>query len=89
MQARMHVTKRFGGRLNLRRMRRSGPSASGKGHDQHRIEVVEGLDLHDAPAGEVLLMCLPLAIPGGDGVPTRVVLAFDEQPEGEGTRDEL
>ena len=31
----------------------------------------------------------PLAIPGGDGVPTRVVLAFDEQPEGEGTRDEL
>ena len=49
MQARMHVTKRFGGRLNLRRMRRSGPSASGKGHDQHRIEVVEGLDLHDFP----------------------------------------
>ena len=53
------------------------------------VIAVEGLDLHNAPAGEVLLMCLPLAIPGGDGVPTRVVLAFDEQPEGEGTRDEL
>jgi arylformamidase len=38
------------------------------------VVVVEGLDLTDAEPGEYEMLCLPLAIVGGDGAPARVVL---------------
>jgi arylformamidase len=41
------------------------------------IVVVEGLYLRDAAPGAHELICLPLAIAGGDGAPARVVLVRD------------
>ncbi len=38
------------------------------------VVVVEGLDLSRVEAGEYELICLPLAIAGGDAAPARVVL---------------
>lgn len=38
------------------------------------ITVVEGLDLHDVPAGEYLLVCAPLKLAGAEGAPARVFL---------------
>jgi arylformamidase len=38
------------------------------------VVVVEGLDLTEAEPGEYEMLCLPLAIAGGDGAPARVVL---------------
>jgi arylformamidase len=38
------------------------------------VVVVEGLDLSRVEAGEFELICLPLAIAGGDAAPARVVL---------------
>ena len=38
------------------------------------IVVLEGLDLSAVPAGDYLLVCLPLKIRGGDGAPARAVL---------------
>ncbi len=40
----------------------------------HGVVVVEGLDLSKAEAGDYELLCLPLAIVGGDGAPARVIL---------------
>jgi arylformamidase len=36
--------------------------------------IVEGLDLSAVPAGEYLLVCLPLKLKGSDGAPARAVL---------------
>lgn len=41
------------------------------------IVILEGLDLSIAPAGPATLLCLPLAITGGDGAPARAVLIYD------------
>lgn len=38
------------------------------------IIIVEGLDLHEVPAGTYELLCLPLRLEGSDGAPARVVL---------------
>ena len=39
------------------------------------IAVLEGLDLSGVAAGEYLLLCLPILLPGSDGAPCRAVLA--------------
>ena len=41
---------------------------------QHEIAVIEGLRLSHVPAGEYFIWCLPLNIPGIDGVPARAML---------------
>jgi arylformamidase len=38
------------------------------------ILVVEGVHLHDIPAGRYEIFCLPLKIEGGDGAPARILL---------------
>lgn len=49
-------------------------------HETHRalleyeIPIIEGLRLNHVPAGEYFIWCLPLNIPGIDGVPARAVL---------------
>ncbi len=40
------------------------------------IVIIEGLRLSRAPAGDCEVICLPLAISGGDGAPARVVLRY-------------
>ena len=51
-----------------------------KGHPVHHILlranviVVEGLNLHDVPAGDYELIALPVKLKGTDGAPARVVL---------------
>jgi len=60
-----------------------GPSVDG--HDTqeapaHRlllrsgVAILEGLELSAVPPGAYELLCLPLALPGGDGAPARVLL---------------
>ncbi|MCE9643186.1 MAG: cyclase family protein [Candidatus Andersenbacteria bacterium] len=44
----------------------------------HNIVIVEGLYLPDIQPGPYQLMCLPLSIPGIDGVPARAVLSSYE-----------
>ena len=41
---------------------------------EHRVGVIEGLDLRAAQPGAYLLVCLPLKIAGCDGAPARAVL---------------
>lgn len=59
--------------------------ASGPG-EVHRIllaagvVILEGLDLHDAPAGIATLLCLPLRLTGSDGAPARAVLLTEAPP---------
>jgi arylformamidase len=57
------------------------PFGSGrKGHPVHRalleagVVIVEGLDLVAVDPGPYVVAALPLAVPGGDGSPARVVL---------------
>jgi arylformamidase len=57
------------------------PFGSGRqGHPVHRallgagVVIVEGLDLAAVELGAYVVAALPLAIPGGDGAPARVVL---------------
>jgi arylformamidase len=57
------------------------PFGSGRhGHPVHHalleaeIVIVEGLDLEDVEPGPYLVAALPLAVPGSDGAPARVVL---------------
>lgn len=38
------------------------------------VWILEGLDLSQAPAGEVELACLPLRLEGGDGAPARALV---------------
>ena len=38
------------------------------------VVILEGLDLREVPAGEYLLVCLPLRLAGADGAPARAVL---------------
>jgi arylformamidase len=38
------------------------------------VIIVEGLNMHDVPAGRYEIICLPLRIRKGDGAPARVVL---------------
>ena len=38
------------------------------------VILIEGLDLSDVPAGEYVLVCLPLKITEGDGAPARAML---------------
>ena len=38
------------------------------------IILIEGLDLSGVPAGDYVLICLPLKISGGDAAPARVIL---------------
>jgi arylformamidase len=42
------------------------------------IIIVEGLDLSDVPAGEYILLCLPIKIQNSDGAPCRAVLMKEE-----------
>jgi arylformamidase len=54
--------------------------SSPKGHPVHKtllranVVIIEGLDLHEADAGDYELVCLPVKIQQGDGAPARVVL---------------
>jgi arylformamidase len=41
------------------------------------VVIVEGLNLSRVPAGPCQLICLPLKIEGGDGVPARVLVIQD------------
>jgi arylformamidase len=41
---------------------------------QAGILIIEGLDFSRVKAGEYMLICLPLKIPGGDGAPARAIL---------------
>jgi arylformamidase len=41
------------------------------------VIIVEGLDLHDVPAGTCRIYCLPLKIRGADGAPARVFIETD------------
>jgi arylformamidase len=38
------------------------------------VWIIEGLDLTNAPAGSVEMICLPLRITGCDGAPARAIL---------------
>jgi arylformamidase len=55
------------------------PYGSG-GHPVHHrllrasVAIVEGLSLHNVPAGDYELMALPIKLKGADGAPARVVL---------------
>ncbi|HEV8571423.1 MAG TPA: cyclase family protein [Actinomycetota bacterium] len=60
------------------------PFGSGsRGHPVHRallgagVVIVEGLDLAAVEPGSYLVAALPLAVPGSDGAPARVVLVED------------
>lgn len=41
---------------------------------EHGVVIVEGLDLHEVPAGTYEFRCLPLRLAGCDGAPARAVL---------------
>jgi len=46
------------------------------------IVILEGLDLHQVPAGVYELICLPLTLVGAEGAPARAVLRpISKQPE--------
>jgi arylformamidase len=42
------------------------------------IIIVEGLNLSDVPAGEYMLLCLPIKIQNSDGAPCRAILIKEE-----------
>jgi arylformamidase len=54
-------------------------------HEAHRtlleagVVALEGLNLSNVPAGMYELLCLPLAVAGGDGAPCRAILLEKEE----------
>lgn len=61
-------------------------TGSGKVHQtllDAGVLILEGLDLTAVPAGHYELICLPLAIAGGDGAPARAVLRGHGRHQGD------
>ncbi len=45
------------------------------------VIIVEGLNLHQAPAGTYELLCLPMKLVGAEGAPARAVLRLPGNPQ--------